>query len=328
MIGPWLAGYLLGTPPHESQAMETLEISLMEMIQLITDDNKIIYELEKSELFPDYRSVLKEAIALNINLKGLVVKSELIDNVVWRGIDMSLVSFEDCSMKRNEFIECFGKIVGFHACDLTSLKIKKSNIEDLSLVDCNLFRLSFRNSVAYNIHMLNCNCGKSSFYKSDIKHTGFHTTNISETIFNKCCIDKSNFVHVKPNKEWMKDTVFFECSFEGCKMEDVDDISLLYFWDSDVREIEFKNEERFTEVVNDNSKVIYAIDSDVVWWKPYSWNEDETWLFRGTLKEFQEEVKSGFPTTGLFPKMDDYEVENELLKVSKFLELWNNENDL
>lgn len=299
----------------------------MEMIQLITGDNKIIYELEKSELFPDYRSVLVEAIVLNLNLKGLLVASKQIDNVVWKGVDMSGIRFENCSMKRNEFVECFGKIVSFHTCDLTSLKIKKSNIEDLYIIDSNLFRLSFRNSFAYNIYMLNCDCRNSSFYKSDIEYAGFHTTNISETVFNKCCLDKASFIHVKPNEEWMKDTVFIECSFEGCEMEYVDDISLLYFWDSNIRDIRFKNDERFTEVVNENSKVIYAIDSDVVWWMPYSWSEDENRLFRGTLKEFQEEVRNGFPTTGLFPSMDDNVVEDELLKVSKFLELWNNEND-
>lgn len=87
------------------------------MIQLITSDNKIIYELEKSELFPDYRSVLMEAISYHIDLAGLLVESENIDNIVWEGINMCNITFRNCSMKRNEFVECFGKGLCFDGCD-------------------------------------------------------------------------------------------------------------------------------------------------------------------------------------------------------------------
>lgn len=110
-----------------------------------------------------------------------------------------------------------------------------------------------------------------------------------------------------------------------CGMDYVVDISLLYFWDTNLYDIQFRNKERFTEVINKQSKVIYAIDSDVVWWKPYSWNNEEMRLFRGSLKEFRKEVENGFPTTDLYPDMDDYEIEAELLKVIRYLEQWNTE---
>ena len=120
------------------------------MIQLITSDNKIIYELEKSELSPDYRSVLMEAISYHIDLAGLLVESENIDNIVWEGINMCNITFRNCSMKRNEFIECFGKGLCFDSCDLTSLKIKKSNLNELHISNSNLSLLSFRNSCSCN----------------------------------------------------------------------------------------------------------------------------------------------------------------------------------
>ena len=295
------------------------------MIQLITSDNKIIYELEKSELFPDYRSVLMEAISYHIDLAGLLVESENIDDIVWKGINMSSITIRNCSMKRNEFIECFGKGLCFDSCDLTSLKIKKSNLNELHISNSNLSQLSFRNSCSCNSFIIGCDCRNSSFYESDIRQTGFHTSNISGTIFKNCCLDKAIFVHDKPSKEWIKNTIFVDCSMAECGMNYVDDISLLYFWDTNLYDIQFRNKERFTEIINKQSKVIYAIDSDVVWWKTYSWNNEEKRLFRGSLKEFREEVENGFPTTDLYPDMDDYEIEAELLKVIRYLEQWNPE---
>lgn len=208
---------------------------------------------------------------------------------------------------------------------MTSLKIKKSNLNELHINNSNLSLLSFRNSCSCNSFIIGCDCRNSSFYESDIKQTGFHTSNISGTIFKNCCLDKAIFVHDKPAKEWIKNTIFTDCSMAECGMDYVVDISLLYFWDTNLYDIQFRNKERFTEVINKQSKVIYAIDSDVVWWKPYSWNNEEMRLFRGSLKEFRKEVENGFPTTDLYPDMDDYEIEAELLKVIRYLEQWNTE---
>lgn len=40
-------------------------------IQLLTQEKKVLYELEQSDLFPDYRSVLQEVITLKIDLTYL-----------------------------------------------------------------------------------------------------------------------------------------------------------------------------------------------------------------------------------------------------------------
>jgi hypothetical protein len=73
-------------------------------IQLKTRENKVLYELEKSELFPSYRSVLVEAISVGIDLTGLRAVNEEINNVDWKGASSSSFSFENCSMKKNKFI--------------------------------------------------------------------------------------------------------------------------------------------------------------------------------------------------------------------------------
>lgn len=295
-------------------------------IQLRTREGNVLYEQEKSELFPNYRSVLVEAIGLGIDLTDLYVKGEEINDVVWKGVNLSSVFFEECSMKKNEFIENTIEWLGMGFSDLIGSKFKNCKIESLHISDSNVSHTSIRNSSWHSSFLIGCEFTNASFYNCDLPYIGFHTTNLSEAIFNKCCLDNSSFVHAKPDSGWMKNTYFISCSFKGCSMEYIKDISQLFFWDSNLRDIyfEFGKRERFTEIENENSKVIYAIDSDVVWWKPYSWEDNEKGIFRGTLKEFTEEVRNEFPTTDLDPLRAHYEIEEELLHVCKYLESWNN----
>lgn len=291
-------------------------------IQLLTQQNKVLYEIEKSELFPDYRSVLKEAIAYNVDLKGLFIESECINDVVWKGINMDGITIMNSSMRRTKLIECSGSNMNFDCCDLTALKVNKSTFNGLHILDSNLTALSFRNSCAENSFIDESNCSKASFYQSNLEGTMFHTCNISETIFETCRLDATDFIHFLPSKMWMNETYYIDCSTVACNMNYVDDISLLYFWETNVRNIQFKTYERITEVENMHSKVLYAINSDTVWWKPYVWSNDSKKIFRGTLEQFAYEVENRFPTTDLHPQMDDFEIEEELLLVCHYLKSW------
>lgn len=291
-------------------------------IQLLTQQNKVLYEIEKSELFPDYRSVLIEAIAYNIDLRGLFIESECIDGIVWKGVNMNGVTIKNASMRRAKLIECYGKNINFDNCDLTGLKVKKSELNGLHVLDSNLTELSFINSCSKNSFIDESNCSKALFYESNIEATMFHTCNISETVFQSCCLDATDFIHFKPSRMWMRDTYLIDCSTVACKMNYVDDISLLYFWEINTSNIQFKKNERFTNVENTHSKIIYAIDSDTVWWKPHVWNSDVKKIFRGTLEQFSNEVQNGFPTTDLYPEMDDFEIESELFRVCQYLKSW------
>ncbi len=294
------------------------------MIQLLTRDNQIIYEVEKSDLFNDYCSVLKEAIALKVDLSNLYVNSECIDDVIWNGLNLKCASFINCSMQNNTFINCDVQGLSLDTCNLTKLKIRNSTIKDLHANNCNLYSLSVRNSFINNGFIIDCNCKKSLFFQNEIDNFSFHTCDISEAQFNKCELIEIRFIHDKQSADWINNTGFLYCSVVTCEMKYIDDISVLYFWETDVREINFKKDERFTEIINSNSRVLYAIDSDVVWWKPHLWENNDELIFRGTLQEFQQEIKKGFPTTDIYPKMDDAEIEDELLKVCVFLEQWQN----
>lgn len=291
-------------------------------IQLVDHHGHVLYELEQSELFPDFRSVLREAIAYKINLKDLNIESENIDGVMWRGVNLDSISMKDCSMKKSEFIECTGKWLQLNSCDLSHSKFKKTINNEMHISDCNLSFCSFRDVVSEGSFVIGCDLSKSVFYGCNLKGTRFHTCNLSDVFFHKCSLDSTGFIHLYPGSEWIKNATFVSCSLIECDMKYVEDISTLYFWDTDLRGIKFKKEERITEISNDNSKIVYAIDSDVVWWKPYSWNGDDKSIFRGNLKEFTVEVESWFPTTDLYPEMTDYEIEEELSLVCIYLASW------
>ncbi|MCF8359263.1 MAG: pentapeptide repeat-containing protein [Prolixibacteraceae bacterium] len=292
-------------------------------IQLFTQEKKVLYELEQSELFPDYRSVLSEAIALKIDLTGLVVDSEQLDGMTWLGTEVNSVFFRNCSLKKNEFINCNFNGLYVGDCDFTSSKFKKSTLNDLHILNSNYSKARFRNCSASNLFFLDCNFNKAAFHNCRIDDIAFNSTNLSETFFYSCKINKGNFIHSDIKTDWLRETGFVGCNLSECQIDSAIDISGMYLWETNVQDIQLIEEECFTEVVNKNSKVLYAIYSNVVWWKPLSLN-DEKRIFRGSLEEFYDEVQNGFPTTDLYPEMDDFEIEEELLRVCKYLESWKN----
>lgn len=295
------------------------------MIQLLRDNGDLIYELEKSELFPDYPSVLKEAIALSIDLTGLLVISENLDNVIWKNQNLQSLHFKKCSLKKSVFDACYAGHLYFEDCDVTGLKVKKSTCNHLSFSACTAESASFRNSDISALDVWESNCCHATFSNCKIDHFSFHTSNLSDALFQNCDIAGSNFLHTLPNKDWLCNTFFINCSLRKCDMKCVDDISTLYFWETNVSDIQFPVEHRFTKVITMHNQVIYAIDADVVWWQPHSWIDCEKRLFRGTLAQFREEIKEDFPTTDLYPNMMDFETAEELSMVVVYLEQWANE---
>ena len=198
-------------------------------IQLKTREEKVLYELEKSELFPNYRSVLVEAIALGIDLTDLYVVNEEINNVDWKGVLSNSLNFEKCSMKNNEFINGTYEFLGIGSSDLTSSTFKTCKITSLHLDGSNLSHTKIRNSSWHSSFLIGCEFTNASFYNCDLPNIGFHTTNLSETIFNKCCLDNSSFVYPKPYSSWMENTYFISCSFHECHMLYLKNISQLFF---------------------------------------------------------------------------------------------------
>lgn len=75
-----------------------------------------------------------------------------------------------------------------------------------------------------------------------------------------------------------------EYELHSCDMSYIKDLSQLYFWGTNINQIDFAKQERFSIIENDNSKIIYAIDSAVIWWKHS--NRTDIHPFRHSIKEF------------------------------------------
>jgi len=148
------------------------------MIQLLTIEKKVLYELPTSELFPNYGSVLKEAIKLQINLSGLFVESQTINNVVWRSLKFENMCFLNCTLINNSFLECEGKLE-YIRCDLSRLKIKKSKLSLSTFDNCDISNLSFRNSKNYHFIFTNCNLTGSIFKNNELRCFWFRNCQLS-----------------------------------------------------------------------------------------------------------------------------------------------------
>lgn len=290
------------------------------MIQLLSKEKKILYELPKSELFPNYGSVLKEAIKLQINLSGLFVESQIINNVVWRSLNFERMVFLNCTLINNSFVECEGWLEYIN-CDLRRLKIKKSKLSATTFDSCNISNLSCRNSKNWHFTFTNCNLTGSIFKNNELKAFSFKDCQLSDSHFENCEIMCMYFKNSEDSKEWYNNLAFLDCKFEKSKFESNIDLSKLLIWNINYEGIDFEDYVRFVEIESKNSKVIICCFSNVVWWYPYhQWRKDLP--FKHSFNEFIVEVKSGFPTTGIYPQMDDFEVEDELLAICEYIKYW------
>lgn len=291
----------------------------MHMIQLLTKDKTVLYELQKSEMFPDYCSVLLEAIAHKINISGLYVDSEKIDGVVWRGVNLDFVSFFNCSMIKNSFFECSGNLQCFK-CNLEQSKIKDSQFKSVDLSDCTLLNASFRCSSIGRCFIIDCNLGNVLFNNIHFNNISFHFCNLTNVTYYECILVTSDFVHKNEGSDWYYNMSFIKTRVSSCNMSCINDLSQLFFWETNIEEFDFATHQRFTIIENNRSKVIFAIDSDVIWWKPF--RRDEIHPYRHSIQEFLLEVNDRFPTTDVYPEMDDLDVEEELLAVCAYVSCW------
>lgn len=283
-------------------------------IQLKNSDGNVIYSLEKSDLFPDYHSVLKEAISLGIDLSKLNVKNENLDNISFNQSKLSGACFQNCSMKKVEFVECGGDSVSIDKCNLEGVKFKRFDLNNMHIANSDLSSSRFKDSRANNVFIIDCNLSKSVFTKCILNNACFHTTNLFEVIFDGSLLVDSRFIHTLSDSSWVKDARFNYCEMKDCDLKQIQDISVLYIKESNIQDA-LLNNQQFTKIINDNSTILYAIDSDVVWWDS----------FRGNLENLKHEVENGFPTTHVDQAIEVY-CYHELSRVCVYLEQWRQKN--
>jgi hypothetical protein len=88
---------------------------------------------------------------------------------------------------------------------------------------------------------------------------------------------------------------------------------MLFIRESNIEDAELQDQ-NFTKVINTYTKVLYAIESDTVWW------ED----FRGNFEQFKDMVENDRIENGIKYYLDDF-LYDELSKVVCYLEQWHNE---
>ncbi|MDT7830443.1 pentapeptide repeat-containing protein [Pricia sp. S334] len=226
---------------HYTQFIErkwnAMELVPKEMIQLHDAEGRILYELEKSPLFPDYRAVLNDALATGVRLDGLQVISQNLDGLLWKGIMASNLSFTDCSLRKSRFGACDFENFSFSSCTCTGVKFRNTKVGGLSCFDSDLDRASFGNIRIPNGYFTGCSLEYARFTDSDLSRTGCHTTILCGALFEHCTLDSCSFVYGYPKKEWLTELTLDDCSLKGTTMAFTNDISMINFCDCKVRDI-------------------------------------------------------------------------------------------
>lgn len=286
---------------------------------LTTKKGTTLFSIKKSDQCPNYSTALQIALDNKVNLSGLKLVGKELDSIRWESVSIDNFSFEKCSLKNNHFNKCNGKGFDFKSCDLSHSIFNHLNVSDNYIMDCKIRAAKFINMVNGFSHVLDCDFSESIFEHSILDGVCFNSCNLSNALFRHCSLIESHFIHIDSMSGWTVNLSFLECNLMKCFIKDINRISDLYLWKSNVWDAKFENDEEFIEVVNKYSRVLYAINSDVVWWKPLDhYHPDKGYIFKGNLAELDNEVNNGFPVSKLYPHLEVF-ISNELDNLSSYL---------
>lgn len=280
----------------------------------ITDcEGNVLYSLEQCEMFPNYIAVLKDAIAQGKDLTGLCIKNQNISNVVFQGITLNNAVFENCNLHRAEFIECQADSVWFNRCNLDGLKVKKTNLTNAQIDKCSIIKAHFTRTTLHESSIFDSNLYAAVFLKTQLNNVGFHDCNLEKAEFEECSLVDAGFYNLSPTYQWINDVLFSNCILNDCNLSSLNSLSMLFIRESNIEDAELRDQ-NFTRVINTYTKVLYAIESDTVWW------ED----FRGNFEQFKAMVENNTMENGNKYYLDVF-IYDELSKVVCYLERWHRE---
>lgn len=283
----------------------------------ITDcEGNVLYSLEQCEMFPNYTAVLKDAIAQGKDLTGLCIKNQNISNVVFQGTTLYNAVFENCNFHKVEFIECQADSVWFNMCNLDGLKVKKTNLSNAHIQKCSISKAHFTRSNLNDSSIFDSNLHLAVFLKTQLNNVRFYDCNLEKAEFEGCSLAKAGFYNLSPTYQWINDVLFSNCILNDCDLSSLKSLSMLYIRECNIEDAELKDQ-NFTRVINTYTKVLYAIESDTVWW------ED----FRGNFEQFKDMVENDTMENGTKYYLDDF-LYDELSKVVCYLEQWHNEQTI
>lgn len=296
------------------------------LIQIKDKENRVIYQQRKCELFPDYKSVLREAIAYGIRLDNLFIVSQNLDGLSFDQCVSTKMSFKNCSMQGVKFSNVSHNKLSFSHCDLHRVKFKNIHINAFHAIKCDLSKSIFRNCIYENsdidfFQVFDSDLSDSLFIDSVLHDACISNTLLSNVVFERCDISDANFYKsLIENESWYNNIAFFYCEMRNCMLVDFDDLNKIKIWESNIESANGITS-HFTKIENKYSTILYAIGKDLIWWRPKEYPDTCYDIFRGTLEDLMEEVENDFPLT-LFNTIDADNVANELYKVIEYLKLW------
>lgn len=293
-----------------------------DIIQLWTRERKVLYEQKASEMFPDYISVFKEAIALQIDLKGLYVDFKDFEGIDWLGTHFDDIEFIGCSLHKNTFTNCSGNLK-LSACKISNSKFKSCDFEymeisgeikQFNIIDCNFkeFKLThcatenfgLTNNTIETCDIDNCDIRNTLFYKNQIDWFDSSGSHIPRVIFDECKFNYMRIVNIIQDTSWYEELAFVNCVYgERSTLSGVKDFSKIYLKGDKINDFENEDESiNFTIIYNEYTTIICSLDQEIIWWW-YKY-DDAKLPKRLNFREFLKEAENEFLSYEIDPQIE------------------------
>ncbi|PHR86030.1 MAG: hypothetical protein COA80_19975 [Leeuwenhoekiella sp.] len=290
------------------------------LIQLKTREGTVLYEQEQSALFPDYRSVLVEAIATGVDLDNLYIRGRKLDNLVFKGVKIKGLTFSNCIVVNARFEDC--ELEAFHIsyCDCSRLKIKNSKLE--GHWSNSIFNgSSLRGMVSNLLYIEYCKMADTHFKDCVFTHISFHSVDLIKAWFENSDFEIGYFLHKENTADWYTDMTLLHCKLGEVHFTSIQDLSKLFVWHTNLRDAfhDWSAPPEIVKVESNNSTVVYCADQDVLWWKQEDWFYEKHLIWRSTLQDFIDEVANEYPKTEILQTAMGVYIDDELELVSDYL---------
>ncbi|MCC4214410.1 pentapeptide repeat-containing protein [Leeuwenhoekiella parthenopeia] len=290
--------------------------------QLKSREGVILHQQPQGLLFPDYRSVLEDALTKNIDLTGLSLKDEDLSNLKWIGVRATELYFKNCSLTNNRFEDCRFNYFSLQHCDCSHSVFKDTDLRYGHWSNLILDHVRFLTMPNMELFIIDCSCKAVLFRNCNLSHITFHSVNLTQTTFKNSRLGYAAFINAETTNSWMDEVSFLNCKIGEVQFHKYNNLRNLYFWKTRIVDIDFAYCERpvIFRVENPSCIVVYCVDQDVLWWKPEFWAGKSPRIWRSGLQEFEFEIKNTYPKTQVLQSPLGAFVDEELQLVCSYFQ--------
>lgn len=249
-------------------------------VDLQNKKGEIIYSCEVINVDRAVAQALSFAILYHIELPGLMVENEILDDLNFSGMNLEGAQFKHCSLKRTTFSNVKADALWFVNCEMNHCLIEDSTgkLRDLTFCDVVLKKAKLKDLQYCEIHLAGCDCSKTDFENCNLQNLFAIDSLFKEATFSNCSLRSAIFSGGVKYGNPVESASFIDCDLYQTDFRDYD-LSSLHFRNSNIQDANTIHE--FLYFGFQKSGITVAIDCNMIWFND----------FQGSIEEFEKEFK-------------------------------------